>query len=163
MIRRNGRPGRVKGWRSCRSRSCAEGSNLFRLNPRSKTMTRPLARVLVLSVLLAATGCAQTPGKAPEQLGKVQFQNSCSPAVQEKLLRGIAMLHSFYYSAAQKAFEEVAAEDNSCTIAAWGYASILMLNPLQASAPRRRTHSWRRPRSTRPARWARRPSASTTT
>jgi len=51
--------------------------------------------------------------------------------VQEKLLRGIAMLHSFYYSAAQKAFEEVAAEDDSCTIAAWGYASILMLNPLQ--------------------------------
>src|SRR6266542_3143778 len=44
---------------------------------------------------------------------------------------GIAMLHSFYYSAAQKAFEEVAAEDDSCTIATWGYASILMLNPLQ--------------------------------
>jgi tetratricopeptide (TPR) repeat protein len=41
------------------------------------------------------------------------------------------MLHSFYYSAAQKAFEEVAAEDNSCAIAAWGYASILMSNPLQ--------------------------------
>jgi Tetratricopeptide repeat len=40
------------------------------------------------------------------------------------------MLHSFYYSATQKAFEEVAAQDNSCAIAAWGYASILMLNPL---------------------------------
>jgi tetratricopeptide (TPR) repeat protein len=51
--------------------------------------------------------------------------------VQEKLLRGIAMLHSFYYSAAQRAFEEVAAEDNSCVVAAWGYASILMSNPLQ--------------------------------
>ena len=41
------------------------------------------------------------------------------------------MLHSFYYSATQRAFEEVAAEDNSCAIAAWGYASILMSNPLQ--------------------------------
>jgi hypothetical protein len=51
--------------------------------------------------------------------------------VQEKLLRGVAMLHSFYYSATQKAFEEIAAEDNSCAIAAWGYASILMSNPLQ--------------------------------
>lgn len=51
--------------------------------------------------------------------------------MQEKFLRGMAMLHSFYYSAGQKAFEEVAAEDNSCAIAAWGYASILMLNPLQ--------------------------------
>src|SRR5213592_3502670 len=41
------------------------------------------------------------------------------------------MLHSFYYSATQRAFEEVAAADNCCAIAAWGYASILMSNPLQ--------------------------------
>jgi hypothetical protein len=66
-----------------------------------------------------------------DKLGAVEFPNSCSPAVQEKFLRGVAMQHSFYYSAAQKAFEEVAAEDTSCAIAAWGYASILMLNPLQ--------------------------------
>jgi tetratricopeptide (TPR) repeat protein len=66
-----------------------------------------------------------------DQVGKVQFANSCSPAVQEKLLRGVAMLHSFYYSATQKAFNDVAAEDPSCAIAAWGYASILMANPLQ--------------------------------
>src|SRR3989442_4768449 len=93
-------------------------------------MMRPFARILLLSVLLAAAGCAQNPGKAPDRVGKVQFQNSCSPAVQEKLLSGIAMLHSFYYSAAEKAFEEVAAEDNRCAIAAWGFASILMSNPL---------------------------------
>ena len=66
-----------------------------------------------------------------DQVGNVQFANSCSPAVQEKLLRGVAMLHSFYYSATQKAFNDVAAEDPSCAIAAWGYASILMANPLQ--------------------------------
>jgi tetratricopeptide (TPR) repeat protein len=66
-----------------------------------------------------------------DKLGKVEFANSCSPTVQEKFLRGVAMLHSFYYSAAEKAFEEVAAEDNSCAIAAWGFASILMSNPLQ--------------------------------
>jgi tetratricopeptide (TPR) repeat protein len=65
------------------------------------------------------------------KLGKVEFPNSCSHPVQEKFLRGVAMLHSFYYSAAQEAFEEVAAEDTACAIAAWGYASILMLNPLQ--------------------------------
>ena len=65
------------------------------------------------------------------QVGRIEFPNSCSSAVQEKLLRGIAMLHSFYYSATQKIFNEVAAEDPSCAIAAWGYASILMANPLQ--------------------------------
>ena len=64
------------------------------------------------------------------KLGKVQFANSCSRAVQPKLLRGIAMLHSFWYSAAETTFEEVAREDPRCAIAAWGYASILMSNPL---------------------------------
>jgi len=92
--------------------------------------TRTSLAISSFVLTLAAAGCAQTPGKAPEQVGKVEFKNSCSPAVQEKLLGGIAMLHSFYYSAAQKTFEEVAAEDNSCVIAAWGFASILMSNPL---------------------------------
>jgi len=85
------------------------------------------APLIALSFAAAGAAFAQSG----DQLGKVEFPNSCSPAVQEKLLRGIKMLHSFYYSATQKAFEDVAVEDNSCAIAAWGYASILMANPLQ--------------------------------
>ena len=85
------------------------------------------ASVIALSLTAASVAAAQQG----EKLGKVDFPNSCSPAVQEKFLRGVAMLHSFYYSAGHRAFEEVAAEDNSCAIAAWGYASILMSNPLQ--------------------------------
>jgi tetratricopeptide (TPR) repeat protein len=92
-----------------------------------KTRIHIAAPLLALSLAAASVAFAQHADK----LGKVAFPNSCSPAVQEKFLRGVAMLHSFYYSAAQKAFEEVAAEDNSCAIAAWGYASILMSNPLQ--------------------------------
>ena len=92
-----------------------------------KTRIHIAAPLIALSLVAASVAFAQQGDK----LGKIEFPNSCSPAVQEKLLRGIAMLHSFYYSAAQKAFEEVAAEDDSCTIVAWGYASILMLNPLQ--------------------------------
>src|SRR5437660_9977660 len=92
-------------------------------------MMKPVLRAAAVSLALAATGCALTAGKSPEQVGKVQFQNSCSPAVQEKLLSGIAMLHSFYYSAAEKAFEEVAAEDNRCAIAARGFAPSPMANP----------------------------------
>ncbi|HSF47715.1 MAG TPA: hypothetical protein VLA73_05070 [Burkholderiales bacterium] len=83
--------------------------------------------LVALALVAANDGFAQHV----HGLGKVEFPNSCSPAVQEKLLHGVAMLHSFYYSAGRKAFEEVAAADDSCTIAAWGYASILMLNPLQ--------------------------------
>jgi tetratricopeptide (TPR) repeat protein len=91
--------------------------------------TRIRIAVPLIALSLAAAGVAFA--QQADKLGKVEFPNSCSPAVQEKFLRGVAMLHSFYYSAGQKAFEEVAAEDNSCAIAAWGYASILMLNPLQ--------------------------------
>ena len=82
-------------------------------------------------IVLAVATASVAAGQQRDRLGKVEFANSCSPAVQEKLLGGIAMLHSFYYSATQRAFEEVAVEDNSCAIAAWGYASILMSNPLQ--------------------------------
>src|SRR5262245_40484626 len=88
-------------------------------------------RIAAALVVLALAAASMSFAQQTDKLGKVEFPNSCSPAVEEKLLRGVAMLHSFYYSAAQKAFGEVAAEDNSCAIAAWGYASILMSNPLQ--------------------------------
>ncbi len=92
-----------------------------------KTQIHIAAPLIALSLAAASVAVAQQGDK----LGKVEFPNSCSPAVQEKFLRGVAMLHSFYYSAAGKAFEEIAAEDNSCAIAAWGFSSILMSNPLQ--------------------------------
>jgi tetratricopeptide (TPR) repeat protein len=85
-------------------------------------------RMSVFALTLVLTTSAQS---AAEQFGSVEFPNSCSPAVQDKLLRGIQMLHSFYYGATQRAFEDVLAEDNSCVIATWGFASILMANPLQ--------------------------------
>ena len=63
-------------------------------------------------------------------LGVVNFQNSCSPAVQAKFQRAVAMLHSFRYLETEPAFREVMADDPTCAIATWGIASILMLNPL---------------------------------
>ncbi|HSA88268.1 MAG TPA: hypothetical protein VLF42_00025 [Burkholderiales bacterium] len=96
-------------------------------------MARALAGLLVS--LLALSGAVLADGAG---LGKVQFQNSCSAAVQDKLQRAVAMLHSFYYSAARRAFEELAQEDSGCAIAAWGFASILMNNPLagQGASPK---------------------------
>ncbi|HKX37184.1 MAG TPA: hypothetical protein VJN20_00860, partial [Burkholderiales bacterium] len=96
-------------------------------------MARALVGSLASFILLAGTVQADSGG-----LGKVQFQNSCSAAVQERLQRAVAMLHSFYYSATKRTFEEVAQEDPNCTIAAWGFASILMQNPLagQGASPK---------------------------
>jgi len=92
-----------------------------------------LAAFLSLAALVAAT-----PAQSAEQLGKVSFPTSCDPKVQALFERGVAMLHSFWYSATEKAFREVAEQDPSCAIARWGFASIVMANPLagQGAAPK---------------------------
>ena len=88
-------------------------------------------------VFIAALAAA-IPAHGAEQLGKVKFATSCDPAVQEQFERGVAMLHSFWISAAQKTFREVVEKDPSCVIARWGFASILMSNPLagQGASPK---------------------------
>jgi tetratricopeptide (TPR) repeat protein len=59
---------------------------------------------------------------APEKLGKVSFAISCMPAVQERFNRGVALLHSFAYTAAQNAFQGVSELDPQCAMAHWGMA-----------------------------------------
>ena len=59
---------------------------------------------------------------APEKLGQVSFPTTCSPAVQAKFERAVALLHSFAYHVADEAFEEVAREDPKCAMAGWGEA-----------------------------------------
>jgi tetratricopeptide (TPR) repeat protein len=82
----------------------------------------------VLSVLLLALAM---PGLTQEEkLGKVSFANSCDAQVQPQLEQAVAMLHSLWYSAAEKAFRNVLTRDPSCGIATWGVAAILMSNPL---------------------------------
>src|SRR5215813_8839443 len=93
--------------------------------------------VTILAFLSAPAGVAQE--KTVEQLGKVTFPTSCDPKVQAQFERGVAMLHSFWFGAAENTFREVVDQDPSCAIARWGFASILMLNPLSGTgaAPKR--------------------------
>ena len=53
-------------------------------------------------------------------LGKVSFPTSCDPKVQPAFERGVAMLHSFWYSAGEKTFRDVLAQDPQCAIADLG-------------------------------------------
>ena len=69
------------------------------------------------------------------QVGNVNFSNSCAPAVQADLASGVAMLHSFWYSAGEQVFRKVLARDPACAIAYWGIASLLMWNPLSGVGP----------------------------
>jgi tetratricopeptide (TPR) repeat protein len=57
-----------------------------------------------------------------EKLGTVSFATSCAPAVKAPFARAVALLHSFWYDEAEKAFGEVAKADPSCAMAHWGVA-----------------------------------------
>jgi tetratricopeptide (TPR) repeat protein len=62
------------------------------------------------------------PGQTQEKLGQVGFPVSCAPAVQKDFERAVALLHSFWYTAAVKAFTAVAEADPGCAMAYWGVA-----------------------------------------
>ena len=56
------------------------------------------------------------------KLGTVRFQISCNSNVQAPFTRAAAMLHSFWYKEAEKAFSHVGEADPSCGMAYWGVA-----------------------------------------
>jgi tetratricopeptide (TPR) repeat protein len=75
-----------------------------------------------LADLRSAAAAQEHEHPAPEKLGAVTFPNSCSASVQKQFERGVALLHSFAYSAAEKAFREAAEADPNCAMAHWGVA-----------------------------------------
>ena len=68
-------------------------------------------------------------GSPTGRLGTVHFTTSCSPAVAQDFDHGIALLHSFWYSAAIEAFTGVLKNDPSCAMAHWGIAMSWWSNP----------------------------------
>jgi hypothetical protein len=57
-----------------------------------------------------------------EKLGTVHFPVSCAPAVQGDFKRAVALLHSFWYEEALKAFTAITASDPGCAMGYWGIA-----------------------------------------
>jgi tetratricopeptide (TPR) repeat protein len=55
-------------------------------------------------------------------LGQVRFPVSCTSEAQKTFERGVALLHSFWYDEAEKAFSRVIAIDPFCAMAYWGIA-----------------------------------------
>ena len=98
------------------------------MNPAPRAMSRmkrrtALATIAAMTALVVAawvaTPRAQTAG---ERIGQVTFATSCGAAVQKPFERGVALLHSFWYIEAAKAFTAVTQADPDCAIAYWGLA-----------------------------------------
>jgi Tfp pilus assembly protein PilF len=90
-------------------------------------------------VLLFAMALSAAPGAAQEEhdhphpaAGDVRFPVSCEPAVQPAFERAVAMLHSFGYEEARRAFRTVAEADPGCGMAHWGEA-MTWYHPLWAA------------------------------
>jgi hypothetical protein len=79
-------------------------------------------RVVVLIGLLGSASMAAAQGAGGEKLGTVTFPVSCTPAASQQFARAVALLHSFWYEEAVKAFTEVTVTDPSCAIGFWGIA-----------------------------------------
>src|SRR5437868_10542557 len=73
-----------------------------------------------LSSTLAVADQGHHEALSAEQLGSVSFPTSCAANVQKPFVRGVALLHSFWYEEAEKQFAEVAKNDSHCAMAHWG-------------------------------------------
>ena len=87
----------------------------------------------VLTFLSGPVGIAQE--KSTEQLGKVNFPVSCSSKAQGQFERGVAMLHSYWFTEGGKVFEAIVREEPSCVMAYWGLAVNLLGNSLVGPPP----------------------------
>jgi tetratricopeptide (TPR) repeat protein len=57
-----------------------------------------------------------------DRMGKVQFDTSCSPDVDDEFDLAVATLHSFGYRKSAELFADVLSKDPKCSMAEWGIA-----------------------------------------
>ncbi|HKV35865.1 MAG TPA: tetratricopeptide repeat protein [Pyrinomonadaceae bacterium] len=74
-----------------------------------------MLKTLALVILIVVSADAQ-------ELGRVEFPTSGSPAAQAHFLRGLAALHSFWYEEALEAFRESTKADPDFMMGYWGEA-----------------------------------------
>jgi tetratricopeptide (TPR) repeat protein len=64
-------------------------------------------------------------------IGKAHIETSCNEPARAEIDRGVALIHSFWYAPAEKAFRNAASADADCGMAWWG-AAMANLHPLWA-------------------------------
>jgi hypothetical protein len=95
-------------------------------------------RSIRATMLATVTMVAMTNAFAQQEegLGKLSFPTSCDPKVQAEFERGVAMLHSYWFTVARRTFEGVLREDPNCAMAHWGVAMDILGNMFVAPPTR---------------------------
>ncbi len=100
------------------------------MNTTAPAPIRGVRRLFGIAFVLFASGLATVrgaAGPAPEPgdlrgVGAVDFPVTCAPAAKPEFMRGVALLHSFFYEEARRVFTAVAEKDSACAMAQWGIA-----------------------------------------
>jgi tetratricopeptide (TPR) repeat protein len=105
-------------------------------------MTRLIAILVTGLLCVPSVALAQheTHGTGSPDLigsGSVKFQTSCAPPLENSFNKGVALLHSFWFPEAIKAFEAILAADGNCAMAHWGIAMSQWGNPFGGIKPAR--------------------------
>src|SRR5262247_2288652 len=124
--------------------SAALSCGMFRLRNRERSCYRPrtgpagggvtmkisrLLITLVIALVLPLSALAQ------DKLGKVTFPTSCGAAAQAQFERGMAALHSYWFTEARKTFETIVQQEPGCAMASWGLAVNYLGNTLAFAPP----------------------------
>ena len=95
----------------------------------------PSSIICITVVFSVAVGGPAEARRQHHELGTVTFPTSCDPKVQAEFERGVAMLHSYWFSYAGKTFQSVLQQDPNCAMAYWGIALDLLGNTLSSPPP----------------------------
>ena len=87
-----------------------------------RILIAPLALAVAAVPALAQGEHAHGSGVATEGLGEVDFPTSAGAAAQAQFVRGVALMHSFEYPAALRAFSEAQRLEPGFAMAYWGEA-----------------------------------------
>ncbi len=93
---------------------------------------------LTLGALLSASLAQAQDHRHPagqETVGRIEFPVSCNPEAAKRFERATAMLHSFWFEAAEAEYGHALQADSSCGMAHWGIAMTLLGNPYARVSP----------------------------
>ena len=115
------------------------------ISEEQKTLTEDVMKhsknlLILISLFLLLTACKDSPSKKSTnlasidlkrgelllcgdgQFGELKFSLSCNQETRKTFDLGVALLHSFQYDEAEKAFVKVIDADPNCPMAYWGVA-----------------------------------------
>ena len=98
---------------------------------------RRFIALAALALLGTSRVFAQEHKHAPadERIGRIAFAVSCVGEAPAHFERATAMLHSFWFEAAEAEYGRALQADSTCGMAHWGIAMTLLGNPFTRSSP----------------------------